>query len=44
MENRNLQPNNDEKSKAKLFWKQVSFIGIALALAVVTVFVLYLNA
>ena len=43
MENRNIQPNNDEKSKAKIFWKHVGFIGIALALAVVTVFVLYLN-
>ena len=44
MDNRNVQTTNDEnKGRAKQFWKHVSFIGIALALAVITVFVLYLN-
>lgn len=44
MDNRNIQPNNEDKSRAKVFWKHVGLIGIALALAVMTVFVLYLNA
>ena len=33
----------ENKSKAKIFWKNVGFIGIAIALAIVTVFVLNLN-
>ena len=41
---RNNQPNNEsEKSKAKIFWKHVGIIAIALVLAVVTVLVLNLN-
>jgi hypothetical protein len=41
---RNNQPNNDnEKSKAKVFWKHFGFVALALLLAVVTVFVLNLN-
>ena len=44
MDDRNIQPNNEDRSKAKTFWKHVGIVGIALALAVVTVFVLYLNA
>lgn len=44
MDNRNFQSNNDDnKSKSRIFWKHVGFIGIALCLAVITVFVLYLN-
>ena len=34
---------NENKSTAKTFWKNVGFIGIALALAIVTVFVLNIN-
>ena len=43
--NNNLSRNdtNENKSKAKIFWKHVGFIGIALLLAVITVFVLNLN-
>lgn len=33
----------ENKSKAKAFWKHVGFIGLALVLAIVTVFVLNLN-
>lgn len=41
---RNNQPNNDsEKNKAKIFWKHVGLVAIALTLAIVTVFVLNLN-
>ena len=44
MSNPNLPHGGEEnKSKARSFWKNVGFIGIALALAVVTVFVLHLN-
>ena len=35
--------NNENKSRAKTFWKHVGFIGVALLLAIVTVFVLNLN-
>ena len=41
MDNKKVQ--NDNKSKAKIFWKNVGFIGIAFALAVITLFVLNLN-
>ncbi len=34
---------NEVKSTAKTFWKNVGYIGLALALAIVTVFVLNLN-
>lgn len=41
---RNNQPNNEgEKNKAKIFWKNVFYVAIALTLAVVTVFILNLN-
>jgi hypothetical protein len=41
---RNNQPNNEgEKSRAKIFWKHVGIIVLALVLSVVTVFVLNLN-
>ncbi len=41
---RNNQPNNEgEKNRAKIFWKHVGIIALALMLAVVTVFVLNLN-
>lgn len=46
MDDRNLQNPNDlqeSKEKAKKIWKNVGLIGVALALAVVTVFVLSLN-
>ena len=42
MNNKNVQ-NGNEENKVKSFWKHASFIGIALALAIVTVFVLHLN-
>ncbi len=39
------QPNeiNDGKSKAKIFFKQVGIIALAIVLAVLTVFVINLN-
>ena len=41
---RNNQPNYEgEKNKAKVFWKNVGFVAVALVLAIVTVFVLNLN-
>ena len=41
----NNYKNNEtgEKSKAKIFWKHVGLVTLALALAVVTVFVISLN-
>lgn len=35
--------NNENKSKAKSFWKVVGIMALALGLAVLTVFVLNLN-
>ena len=46
MNDRNFQPANDNgesKSKAKVFWKHVGLIALALGLAVLTVFVINLN-
>ena len=44
MNNSNLPHGGEEnKSKARTFWKHVGFIGIGLALAIITVFVLHLN-
>lgn len=45
MVNKNFQNRNDnnEKSKAGVFWKHVGIIAIALGLALLTVFVLNLN-
>ena len=44
MENRNGSFNgNEEKSKAKIVWKHIGLIVLALAMAVVTVVVLNLN-
>lgn len=40
---RNNQPNEGEKSKAKIFWKHMGIIVISLVLAAVTVLVLNLN-
>lgn len=39
----NVNENNEVKGKAGGFWKSVGFAVIAIALAVVTVFVLNLN-
>ena len=40
----NLKKNqNTTENKTKTFWKNVGFIGIALALAIITLFVLNLN-
>ena len=40
----NIKKNqNTSESKAKTFWKNMGFIGIALALAIVTVFMLNFN-
>ena len=44
--NKNFQSRNQSNepiSKAKSFWMHVGFIALAIALAVVTVFVLNLN-
>lgn len=46
MNDRNFQPANDNgesKSKAKVFWKNVGLIALALGLALLTVFVINLN-
>lgn len=43
MENKNFNgrnESNDGKSKARVFWKNVGYVAIALVLAAVTVFVL----
>ena len=43
--NNNFTPKNDnnEKSKAKIFWKNVGYVALALGLAIITIFVLNLN-
>ena len=44
--NNNFPPksdNGENKSKAKVFWKNVGYVALALGLAVLTVFVLNLN-
>ena len=44
MNNSNLPHGGEEnKSRARSFWKHAGFVGIALVLAIVTVFVLHLN-
>lgn len=46
MVNKNFQStngNNENKSKAGAFWKNVGLIALAIGLAVITVFVLNLN-
>ena len=45
MQNRNTSKNetNETKGKAKVFWKHVGFLALALFVAVITVFVLNLN-
>ena len=43
MDNKKNQNTNEPKNKSKKFWKNVGFIGIALVLAIITVFVLNLN-
>ncbi len=46
MVNKNFQStngNNENKSKASTFWKNVGLIALAIGLAVITVFVLNLN-
>ncbi len=44
MVNKNISNNNnEEKSKAKIFWKNVGLVTVAFVMAVVTVIVLNLN-
>jgi hypothetical protein len=45
MVDKNFQqrPDSGEKNKAKIFWKHVGYIVLAIVLAALTVFVLNLN-